>query len=192
MYKDEPRFPFWDMVLLIFIYEEKFEFVKTIADINWLGFESSIRLLEERGYVKKHGPNPEDISMRKKGEDLFKKYLGRPKKKVTNNVHTWIEAWRAIFPPGSNNTGYRYRGNKLECLKKMSKFVDSTKYSEEEIFQATKNYVEKFRIKGYNYMQQAHNFIEKKGVGSTLESECESLKESNNNNEPVGYGNRLI
>lgn len=58
----------------------------------------------------------------------------------------------------------------------MIKFVFLYLYTREEIFEATKRYVQRFSLKNYNYMQIAHYFIEKQGVGSSLEAECESLK----------------
>ena len=194
MYEEERMFPFWNMLLLIFIYEENFKYLQILHDENFLEFETIIRYLEERGYIKKFGPKPTDVTLRKYAEDLFKKYVGSKKKKKDSIVNTWIDAWREIFPPGYNTTGYRYRGNRLECLKKMIKFVDShEKVSEEEIFKATKHYVEKFAMKGYAFMQQAHYFIMKEDVGSTIESEVESLKERKDNGpQKPQYGERIV
>jgi len=192
MYKETPLLHFVDMVLLILIYEEQFEFIKEVEHENFIEFNARIRHLEALGYIKKHGSNPEDISMRKMGEELFKKYAPKNTKKIQSEVHLWIDAWRQLFPSGSNIGGYLYRGNRLECLKKMVKFVDSHKYTKEEIFQATKNYVDKFAIKGYSYMQQAHYFIEKRDTGSTLESECEALKDNNNTAKTTTYGRKII
>ena len=196
MYDEERIYPFWYMVLLVFIYEKHFKYIQIIHDGDFMEFERMITYLEKRGYIKKFGPKPTDITLRKHGEDTFKKYVGSKKKftKKQSNVHTWIDTWREIFPPGSNNIGYRYRGNRLECLKKMIKFVDShEKVSEEEIFKATKHYVEKFAMKGYAFMQLAHYFIQKQDVGSTLESEVESLKERKDTGpQKPQYGERIV
>jgi len=193
MYDEERIFPFWNMLLLIYIYEKKTKYLQILHDGDFLQYETIIRYLEKRGYVKKFGPNPTDITLRKHGEDLFKKYVGK-RKKEPSTVNTWIDSWREIFPPGSNNVGYRYRGNRLECLKKMVKFVDSNKnVSEEDIFKATKEYVERFAMKGYAFMQQAHYFIMKESVGSTLESEIESLKERKDEGpQKPRYGERIV
>jgi hypothetical protein len=193
MYEEERMFPFWNIVLLAFISDDQTKILEKLHEEDFMWFDTAVKYLEERGYVKKFGPNPADITLRKHGEDLIKKYIGK-RKKQESDVHTWIDAWREIFPEGSSNTGYRYRGNRLECLKKMTKFVNSQKgITKEEIFKATKLYVERFAIRGYMYMHQAHYFIEKKDVGSTLASEIESLKEGNNNgNRETGYGERII
>lgn len=194
MYMDEPRFPLWDMVLLIFIYEKQTGFIEALHGENFIEFDVSVRYLEENGYAKRFGPNPADLTLRQRGVDLFKKYVGTKSKKKQNDVHTWIDQWREIFPKGSNQSGYRYRGNRLEALKKMTKFVEQYDFTKEEIFQATKNYVDKFALKGYMYMQQAHYFIDKKDSGSSLASECEGVQERVDNpvKERSDYGERLI
>lgn len=167
----------YEFALLVLIYEQNHEYLTEIHDNNFIDFNTGIKYLETQGLVKQHGENPSDVVLRKSGEDLFTKYLGKRKVKKKNDVLTWFDLWREIFPTGSNNSGYRYRGNRLEGLKKMTKFVDQYDFTKEEIFQATKNYVDKFAIRGYAYMQQAHYFIEKKDSGSSLASECEGVRE---------------
>ena len=83
-----------------------------------------------------------------------------------------------------------YQADKAEVIKKMIKFVNTHDYTLEQIFQATRDYVERFSLKGYAYMQQAHYFIEKRGVGSTLSAECEGLAERSSNSKEEGgdYG----
>jgi hypothetical protein len=145
--------------------------------------------------VKWYGKDPEDITLRKAGEDLFKKHVGTKKKITTaKEVGQWIQSWREIFPEGVNTAGFRYRGNKDEVIKKMIKFVNTHDYSLEQIFQATRDYVERFSLKGYAYMQLAHYFIEKRGVGSTLSAECEALTERSSNNKEEGkdYGRAIV
>lgn len=194
MYEKE-RIPFWSMLFLIFIYEEDFDTIDVIYNENFMDYSQHVQILETRGYIKKFGRNPTDITMRKIGEDLFKKYIGtKSKVKRGDSVKYWIEEWRELFPAGVNSGGYRYRGDKKEVLKKMIKFVDSNDYTKEEIFKATKNYVERFSLRGYNYMQMAHYFIEKQGAGSTLSSECEGLREKKEHtkDEDRGYGRKII
>lgn len=184
----------YEFALLVLVFEQNHEYLHEIHDNNFIDFNTGIKYLETQGLVKQHGEQPSDISLRKSGEDLFNKYYGKKKKKKDLDVHKWYPYWREIFPQGSNSSGYRYRGNNLEGLKKMVKFVDTYDFTKEEIFQATKNYVERFAIRGYAYMQQAHYFIEKKDSGSSLAAECEGLREKGNelvNKEPK-YGERSI
>jgi len=186
----EEDLPYQTFLLLVSVYEDDMEFVKFMHDRNYMEQILSIELLERRGFVKQHGDNPEDIVLRKSGEDLFKS-IGKKKKEKTD-VHLWIDQWREIFPPGSNTGGYRYRGNKLEALKKMIKFADLYPFTREEIFKATTLYVKRFSLKGYAYMQLAHFFIEKQNVGSTLASECEGLRENPVENQESTYGRDII
>jgi hypothetical protein len=177
------------------VYEEQYEFLRMAHSDNFMEFSHNIKYLEALGLVKWHGDDPVEITLRKTGEDLFKKHVGTKKKVTTaKEVGEWIGPWRAIFPEGVNSGGYRYRGDKGSCLTKMIKFVNTHDYTVDQIFQATTDYVERFSLKGYAYMQLAHYFIEKKGVGSTLSAECEGLAEKSSNAKVEGnnYGREII
>jgi hypothetical protein len=192
----EAELRLYEFGLLVLIYEDNQEFLETIHERNFIDYNNGIHYLEYMGYAKWFGDKPADIMLRKAGENLFKKHIVRKKKIVKSGtfVHIWIDEWRELFPKGSNTGGYRYRGNRLDALKKMVKFVDAYDFTTEEIFKATKNYVDKFAMRGYAYMQQAHYFIDKKDSGSSLASECEGMRETNVeqvNKEPK-HGERLI
>ena len=183
---------FFEFVLLVLIEQQQHDTLLRCWEDNFTDFEYKIRVLEEAGYVKWHGDKMSEISLRKKGEDLFKN-INKLSKKANSDVNTWIDAWRDMFPAGINTAGYRYRGNRLEVLKKMIKFVAQYKFSREEIFEATLRYVERFSARGYMYMEQAHYFIEKKERGSSLATECESLKEQQTlQTETTNYGRRVV
>jgi len=189
----QPHMSFMEFILFILVYEEKYDFLRIAHNDNFIEFTQSIRRLEASGLVKWHGENPEEITLRKTGEELFKKHVGTKKKVTTaKEVSQWVESWREIFPEGVNAGGFRYRGDKAEVIKKMIKFVNTHDYTLEQIFQATRDYVDRFSLKGYAYMQQAHYFIEKRGVGSTLSAECEGLTEKSNNKEEGGSYGRSI
>ena len=181
---------FFEFVLLVLIYQNEEGVLKNCYDEDFMMFSQMIRKLESYGYVKWHGSDIKEISLRKRGEDLFAR-LSKRRKKPIPDVELWIDDWRKIFPEGTNTGGYRYRGNKLEVLKKMLKFVATYEYSKEEIFEATRRYVERFAVRGYTYMQQAHYFIEKKDAGSNLASECETLREKPNEEKIRIYGGTI-
>lgn len=159
-----------------------------MAEIN-----QSVRYLEEKMYIKRVGGK---LFTRFRTDELYKGQIQRLRTNLKQaEISKWIDDWRAIFPEGANHQGYRHRGNRLDCLQKMTKFVNSHKqFSIEEIFQATKNYVERFKDKDYKFMRQANFFIEKRGVGSTLESECEGLRENSNikDHKDPGYGEKML
>jgi hypothetical protein len=180
---------FYLFVLLVLINEQELAVLQKIYDEGDLSFIQAISILEEKGFIKWHGTRMEEISLRTKGEELFKSIHRESK----SDVDSWIGEWRNIFPEGVNNLGYRYRGSKSECLKKMIKFVSANPFTREEIFEATKRYVQRFSARGYMYMEQAHYFIEKKERGSSLATECESLKEQQTlQTEEVNYGRTVI
>ena len=185
--------PLWTTIFLTFIYEDQLEFIEKLYNENFIEYNRHVDILEKRGLVKKHGFDVKDFTLRKAGEDILQKYLGKKRKKTQTDVNMWIEEWRKIFPGGVNSGGYRYRGERMEVLKKMTKFVNSYDYTKEEIFKATENYVKRFALRGYAYMQQAHYFIDKQGTGSSLAAECEAVREKpqNKENEQRGYGRTI-
>lgn len=139
--------------------------------------------LEKKGYLK---ITKDGLILRKKALSL----LASPTKIKEAEVSEWIDNWRELFPPGLNFGGYRYRGERAECITKMRKFiVRNPNITKEEIFEATERYVQRFATKGYAYMMQAHYFIQKQGVGSTLSSEIEGLVETQKlSKEEDAYG----
>jgi len=180
------------LLIFIAVCEEQIDFLDFlyVEMIGFIEYDRAVRDLEELGLVKRHGTLHTDIMLRKKGEEIYKKHFKARKKQ--SDIHLWIDTWREIFPNGVNTGGYRYRGSRAESLKKMIKFVANNKYTKEEIIKATQNYVNRFSLKGYAYMQQAHYFIDKKDSGSTLASECEGLSEQKPINQGTPYGKRII
>jgi hypothetical protein len=190
----EAELRLYEFSLLVLVYEQNFEFLEIIYDNNFIDYTSAIKYLEFKGYIKQFGDKPTDITLRKSGESLFSKLTKQKRKTITQEeVDQWFSEWRDIFPNGSNAAGYRYKGSRLEGLRKMTKFVNQYDFTKEEIFKATKHYVNRFAIRGYNYMQQSHYFIDKKDSGSNLASECEAIREQGE--QPVkkpNHGDRLI
>ena len=97
----------------------------------------------------------------------------------------WYEEWRNLFPPGVNRTGYYYRGNKQEVLKKLNTFTRKyPKITQEQIMEATKRYISRCKS-NKGFMMLAHYFINKEGVGSTLLTEIENLDSPSNTGKRV-------
>lgn len=92
------------------------------------------------------------------------------------NVEDWIEEWRELFPKGLNSNGYPYRGDKSACLAKMQTFIRNNGYSKEEIMNATKIIINRFKLKDYEFMPLAHYMIEKNRV-SSLKQYCDMVKD---------------
>ncbi len=129
--------------------------------------------LERTGFIKQG----ERIHIRKRGIDLIDNKIPVPKKKVKSEGDTlqWIDEWRDLFPKGVKTAGYAIRGTRGGCIKKMKKFIKNNKeVTKEQIFNATKLYIEEKKRVRYAYMRIADYFIEKDG-GSLLESFIEQL-----------------
>ena len=89
----------------------------------------------------------------------------------------WIEEWRNLFPKGIKTGGYPVRSTVNACKVKMNKFLIEYDYSKEDIFKATKNYIDQKRREGYGFMKTAVYFIEK-DKQSILASFCEEGSET--------------
>jgi len=191
----ESRLHIWNFTILTLVFEKNATSLEILREYDPQSYGTSLHYLQQMKWIKITGEDPvKDVETRQKAEDLFKNLIKVKKRLVTEKeIANWVDEWRNIFPVGSNDVGYRYRGNNLECLTKMITFVRSHDYTKEEIFKATDNYVKKFALKNYKYMMQAHYFIHKKDVGSTLSSECEMVREGVQVNSGEGnYGNEVI
>lgn len=146
-------------------FEENYEYICNPVVCNLILDE-----LEADQWIKQG----EKIELRQKSKDLFS--LSK------ENVEDWIEEWRNLFPTGASSSGYRYRGDKQECLKKMKIFVKKHKYTKEQIINATKKFIE--GMNDYRYLGMAQYFIQKEGSGSRLlmclQAEQESTLEDSN------------
>ena len=143
-------------------------------------FSKFLEYSKKAGFIVKNG-----LVLRENSLSL----LSSPKEKVKNDVRSWINEWRAIFPKGKNSGGFIYRGSRSDCLKKMTKFIkDNPDYTKEQIIEATKVYVSRFAMKNYQYMQLANYFIHHKDRGSTLEAELENFENTEIKTQVKVYG----
>jgi hypothetical protein len=126
---------------------------------------SDLEKLQREGYIKIVADN--GIVLRAKGAALL------PSKVA--NVELWIEDWRSIWPIGVRSGGRPVRGNKADCLMKMTKFMESSEYTKDEIMASTFAYVTQKKHEDYKYMISADYFIRKDNC-SLLESWCEDMK----------------
>lgn len=123
--------------------------------------------LEEEGWIK---ITPEGAEIR----EQFLIFMGiNPAE--TDDVASWIEEWRNLWPTGVKSGGRLVRGDKRGVLGKMTKFVKENEFSKEEIFEATRIYLFEKAQKQYQYMTCADYFIEK-NKSSTLAAFCEDVE----------------
>ena len=141
-----------------------------------------MKLLEQDEYIKlTDSSDPFSFEPLSKLNDIFENAC-------EDSIESWIEDWRNIFPKGTKPGGqFRYRGDKQGCLKNMKWLVKTNpKITVDEIFLATRKYVEK--MKHSQYIKLANYFIKKEG-GSLLLSQIEGLTEKDT--ETYSFTQRL-
>lgn len=93
-------------------------------------------------------------------------------------ANSFIEKWFDLWPKGVMSGGYYVRTDIRSCESKMSKFMKRyPKYNEDIIMNATRNYLNRLKVDGFNYLMLAPNFIEKNNQ-SILAGECQNIVES--------------
>ena len=154
-----------EFILLQCIYNKDYDEAKLIQGIEKI----NLKKLEDELWIKISGLLMEEIFPRQKMLDIFQS-------KDEQEISIWIESWLELFPKGVKSGGYYVRGNKEDCLKKMIKFLKIRKYTKQQIFQATQNYIDRKAKENYSYMMKAEYFIEKDGI-SALATEIDNLGE---------------
>lgn len=112
-----------------------------------------------------------------KGEslvDLLEK-LSTPKVLQKENVEDWFSEWFDLFPKGIKTGGKLVRSDEKGCLKKMQKFIKDYPFDKNTILKATKEYLNEFEIKNWEFVKSATYFIHKMGEGSELAGRCELI-----------------
>ena len=144
----------------------------------------SIYQLESKGFIK----DTEDaIVLRKKSIDLFSRQIPE----IFESLESFVESYRNLFPSGVKSGGRLVKGDRLGCLSKLKSFkVKYPEYTQEEIIDATKAYIDLKKKNGWQMMSCADYFIEK-DKQSQLASYCEDIKTrgaqaSSNSNNGVG------
>ena len=158
------------------------EFIESFIVFSREEFDD-YRHLESMGLIKITGEGLKDVSLRDLGMEL----VGQSKSDTVIELATKI---RNLFPIGVKSGGYPVRSSVVDIADKLRKFFKKHKYSQEQVLEATKKYVDRKSKEGYSYMQKAVFFIEKEG-SSTLAAECDSLKDEGRYVEPIDIMKRL-
>jgi len=160
-----------EFIVLYLLYNKEYEEAKLLIDRSGVDVLSNLQVL---GYIKLMGTDLETVTLRAKANDLFTVSKSNPRVRAEH----LSEMIRAIFPPGTNAGGYRYRGDKQGVLDKLTKFVKKyPNYEDEEIIQATRQYVNRFKP-DFVGMRQCHYFITKDNTSDLL-GELENLNTDN-------------
>lgn len=157
------------------------EYVEAIiAESEW-DISKFYKQLELSGLAKITGEGIRDISIRDLGLEL----IGQSK---SDSIMELAEQIRDLFPKGVKSGGKLVRSSSADIAEKLRKFFKKHKYSQEQVLEATKRYVNSFRQKNFVFMQAAVYFIEKDGV-SSLAAECDGVRETIESNEPTFIDN---
>ena len=144
---------------------------------------SYTEVFQNNGLLKITGDGFRDISIRDLGLEL----IGQSK---SDSIIELAEKIREMFPKGVKSGGYPVRSSTVDIADKLRKFFKKHKYTQDQVLEATKRYVERKGREGYSYMQKAVFFIEKDG-SSTLAAECDNLKDEKSSSEGVDLMKRL-
>lgn len=151
-----------EYILLYLLFNENKDSVETSI--------STIESLEKKGFVK---DSSDGITLRKKAIDLFKTD-SIPTKKA--DFEEFVEKYRSLFPAGVKSGGRLVKGDRLGCINKLKSFKNKyPEYTQNDILEATKVYIDICRRKNYDRMTCADYFIEKDKL-SQLASYCEDIK----------------
>lgn len=146
-----------------------------------LYFEKDIGLMEVlqlKGLIK---ILPDKPILRESGRQFVEQLLDNKTSK--NDLETLVEEMRNCFPEGKKSGSFYWRAGPSEIHKKLTGWFkkNGKKYSNEEIIEATKKYVNGFQGQ-YQYMSLLKYFIEKDGV-STLLTMLENKNEIDNSDD---------
>ena len=139
-----------------------------LDSFNWFNLpDETCTRLEEMGFIKILGSGDERvIELRQKALELF----GNDKM----NVSDWIEQWVNLWPKGVKSGGYYLKPNKQDALSNMQKFVKKYKFTKDQIFEATGNYLKEKERDNWNYCMLGSYFIMKNNM-SQLANYCTSI-----------------
>lgn len=112
-----------------------------------------------------------------KGIELFNKIVLNSDSNIVqreSNIEELADKLRDIYPNGKIfNTNYYYRGNRGDIVNKLKTFFKryGTKYTDEQIINATKKYVESFNG-NYTYLKLLKYFIwkDERAKGESVQS----------------------
>lgn len=158
---------------------------------NALSVKMLLESLDTHGYIDTN------FNLTPAGRELHKE-LCTITDKPTASLLSLYDKMRELFPKGNKpGTNTAWRGNPTNVITKLHKFfINYGDASEEEVLQATKNYIDSFKKKNsYSYMRVLPYFISKVEDGeekSNLADEIMKLRDGNSTDEAVEIDNSFL
>lgn len=139
--------------------------------------------LQQKGFIE---TKIDGILITKKTIDLFIKKPSKKEQAKSEDIYGFVEKYRSIFPDKIKSGGRLIKSDSFACIKKMKAFkLKFKQFSEEQILQATTNYINSKKKDSYNMCTCADYFIEKNGA-SMLASYCENLGKEEKSRTQLG------
>lgn len=129
---------------------------------------------QKQGYIRIIDYENISICLRKKLETLIEP-------EVDSWIKEWTDLWSGIYC-GIKPYGYYVKQSPSSNKARMKEFLKENNFTKEEIFQATKNYLEDKRQCNWEFTKKSNKFINDTD-GSTLYSYCDALKNSQQDTE---------
>ena len=158
--------------------------------------------LYEIGYINKDAKEKFKVST--EGVKVIRSlssYFERQKKKTAaqimgKNYADNVKNYREIFPARKLPSGVPARNNIKILTENFRWFFTEFEYTWEEVIEATKHYVNEFRLKDYRYMQNSQFFISKqdkhKVKTSKLADYCDLIKDGVDPEEDFHFKERVV
>lgn len=151
-----------------------------LASIDYtIDYQAVLVALEKQNWVKivENG-----VVMRTKWYE-FQPAQSKTKAKISE----WIGEYAQLFDEANKHTRYEVSADAVDCLKKMSKFVQSYRYEKEVIFDATRRYLQDMQNQNYTFMRSVLTFIHHPEKGSLLATYCKKIVEGEPEQEQVKF-----
>lgn len=165
---------------------------------NNCSIEAAQQELINKGYITQDGNISKEFRITNEGIDALNNiiYSSKPCETLEEQpIEKFANSLRELFPKGyKNNTRHSWRGTTKDIVDKLKKFyfVYGDKYSREEIYNATKTYVE--TMKDDPYMRTLKYFIFKRDLNQGVEvSDLADLLENGTEDlTPNDWQNNMI
>lgn len=166
-----------------------------LIGLSYLTPELAIQLNKKRYLLNLGSPlfkEEPKCRLSREAKEIIACILAESTKEVaarTTNVEELADKLRDIYPNGKIfNTNYYYRGNKGDIVNKLKTFFKryGTKYTDEQIINATKKYVESFNG-NYTYLKLLKYFIwkDERAKGESVQSLLADFIENENAEDTI-------